>query len=126
MAGKSAAALGRLNDPSVGPLVETFAINEIAKQLTWSATSARLHHLRDSEGLEVDAIIEAADGRVVAIEIKASTVPRVHDAAPMATLRDRLDRVGGDFTMGVVLHTGDRRVVLGDRLVGLPIADLWT
>ena len=126
MAGKSAAALGRLNDPSVGPLVETFAINEIAKQLTWSATSARLHHLRDSEGLEVDAIIEAADGRVVAIEIKASTVPRVHDAAPMANLRDRLDRVGGDFTMGVVLHTGDRRVVLGDRLVGLPIADLWT
>lgn len=44
----------------------------------------------------------------------------------MATLRDKLDRVGADFVVGVVFHTGDRRVPLGDRLVGLPIADLWT
>jgi hypothetical protein len=43
----------------------------------------------------------------------------------MATLRDKLDRVGDDFVGGVVFHTGDRRVSLGDRLVGLPIADLW-
>lgn len=124
--GKGPDALGRLNDPSVGPLVESFVIAEIAKQLTWSETTARLHHLRDRDGLEVDAIIEAADGRVVAIEVKASTVPRARDAAPMATLRDRLDRVGNDFVGGVVFHAGERRVALGDRLVGLPIADLWT
>ncbi len=124
--GKGPAALGRLNDPSVGPLMESFVVAELAKQLTWSNVSARLHHLRDSVGLEVDAIVEAADGRVVAIEVKASTVPRADDAAPMASLRDRLDRVGHDFVVGVVFHTGDRRVSLGDRLVGLPIADLWT
>lgn len=124
--GKGHDALARPNDPSVGPLVESFAIAEIAKQLTWSKTSARLHHLRDRDGLEVDAIIESSDGRVAAVEVKASTVPRPGDAAPMASLRDRLDRVGDDFVVGVVFHTGDRRVVLGDRLVGLPIADLWT
>ncbi len=124
--GKSPEALSRLNDPSVGPLMETFVVNEIAKQLTWSDTSARLHHLRDRGGLEVDAVVEAPDGRVLAVEVKSSTVPRVADAAPMATLRDRLDRVGEDFIAGVVFHTGDRRVTLGDRLYGLPIADLWT
>lgn len=124
--GKGPEALTRLTDPSVGPLVETLAINELAKQLTWSDVTARLHHFRDSDGLEIDAIIEAADGRVIAIEIKASTVPRQVDAAPIAKLRDRLDRVGQDFVAGIVLHTGDRRVALGDRLVGLPLADLWT
>jgi predicted AAA+ superfamily ATPase len=124
--GKGSDALGRLNDPSVGALVESFVIAEIAKQLTWSGVSARLHHLRDRDGLEVDAVIEAADGRVVAVEVKSSTVARSGDAAPMASLRDKLDRVGHDFVAGVVFHTGDRRVTLGDRLVGLPIADLWT
>ncbi len=124
--GKGADALARLDDPSVGPLVESFVIAEIAKQLTWSETSARLHHLRDRDGLEVDAIVEASGGRVLAIEVKASTVPRVHDARHLASLRDKLDRVGDDFVAGIVFHTGDRRVSLGDRLVGLPIADLWT
>ena len=71
-------------------------------------------------------VLEAPDGRVVAVEVKASTVARPPDAAPMARLRDRLDGVGDDFVAGVVLHTGDRRVALGDRLVGLPLADLWT
>jgi uncharacterized protein len=124
--GKDPAALARLNDPSVGPLVESFAIAEIAKQLTFAELSARLHHLRDRDGNEIDAVIEAADGRVVAIEVKAATLARADDAATMARLRDRLDAVGGDFVAGVVLHTGDRRVGLGDRLAGLPIADLWT
>lgn len=124
--GKDAAALDRRNEPVTGPLVESFAIAEIAKQLTWSETSARLHHFRDRDGVEVDAVIEAADGRVVAVEIKASTVPRPQDTAPLRILRDRLDRAGGEFVAGVVLHTGDRRVRLGDRLFGLPLADLWT
>jgi len=120
--GKNPASLARLNDPSVGPLVESFVIAE----LTWSQTSARLHHLRETDGLEIDAIIESLDGRVTAVEVKASTVPRPADAAPMATIRDRLDRVGDDFFGGIVFHTGQRRIKLGDRLIGLPIADLWT
>ncbi len=82
--------------------------------------------MRDRDGLEVDAIIETSDGRVLAVEVKASTVPRAVDASPMARIRDKLDRLGSDFTAGVVFHTGDRRVPHGNRLVGLPVADLWT
>ncbi len=124
--GKDATALARLNDPSVGPLVETFVVDELAKQLTWSATPARMFHLRDRGGLEVDALLEASDGRVVAVEIKASTIARRADAAAMASLRDRLDHVGDQFVVGIVFHTGTQRRALGDRLVALPIADLWT
>ena len=89
--GKGPDALGRLNDPSTGPLLESFVVAELAKQLTWSQTSARLHHLRDRDGLEVDAIVESADGRVIAVEVKSPTIARAQDAAPMGALRDRLD-----------------------------------
>ena len=124
--GKTPTALARLNDSSVGPLIESFVIAELAKQLTWSETSARLHHFRDRDGLEIDAIIESADGHVIAVEVKAATVARPADTKSMAVLRRRLDEVGTDFVVGIVFHTGDRRIQLGDRLIALPIADLWT
>lgn len=124
--GKSAAALARLNEPSAGPLLETLVANELAKQLTWSSIPARLHHFRDSGGAEVDVVLEGDDGRVVAVEVKASRTPRPEDARGLTLLRDRLDRAGDDFSVGVVLHTGPHRVSLGDRIVALPIADLWT
>ena len=124
--GKTPTALARLNDSSVGPLIESLVIAELAKQLTWSETSARLHHFRDRDGLEIDAIIESADGHVIAVEVKASTVARPADTKSMAVLRQRLDEIGTDFVVGIVFHTGDRRIQLGDRLIALPIADLWT
>lgn len=124
--GKDAEALARPQDPMTGPLVESFAVAEIAKQLTWADTSARLYQFRERNGLEVDCIVEAYGGRLLAIEIKSSTIARTEDAAPMATLRDRMDTLDGRFAAGIVFHTGDRRVSLGDRLVGLPLADLWT
>jgi len=124
--GKDERALLRQNDPALGGLVESFVIGELAKQLTWSGTAARLYHYRDRDGDEADAIIEASDGRVLAIEVKASSVPRIGDAGSIARLRDRLDRVGDEFVVGVVFHTGDQRVKLGDRIIGLPIADIWT
>jgi predicted AAA+ superfamily ATPase len=126
LTGRDAAALARRHEPLVGPLVESFVIAELAKQLTWSTISARLSHFRDRDGLEIDAVIEANDGRVLAVEIKASTIARSDDAQHLARFRDRLDAIGSDFVSGIVFHTGDRRSRLGDRLYGLPISDLWT
>ncbi|MGQ0843305.1 MAG: ATP-binding protein [Sporichthyaceae bacterium] len=124
--GRQPAMLRNPTEPATGPLVETFVVNELAKQLTWSQVSARLNHFRDRDGVEVDAILESTDGRVVGIEVKASTTPRSEDFAGLAKVRDALDRSGGNFLAGVVLHTGDARLPFGDRLVALPIADLWT
>ncbi|HUP68889.1 MAG TPA: ATP-binding protein [Acidimicrobiales bacterium] len=126
MLGKEASALRRPNDPAVGPLVETFVTNEITKQLGWSETGARLYHFRDNDGPEVDLVLEADDGRVLALEAKATSTPRPEDARWLALLRERLDASGGEFVGGVVFHTGGRRLPLGDRLIALPIADIWT
>lgn len=124
--GKEPVALRLPTEPSTRPLFETFVANELAKQLTWVETPARLFHFRDSGGAEVDLIVEADDGRVVAIEVNASSTPRSDDFSGLTLLRDRLDRSGGHFVAGIVIHTGDRRRSFGDRLYALPAADLWT
>lgn len=123
---KDPAALARPTDTSVGGLVETFAANEIAKQLTWDDTGARLHHFRDRDGPEIDLILERPDGRVVAIEVKTAMSPGFDAFRWLAWLRDRLDRIGTDFVHGFVLHTGPNRLSFGDRLTLLPLDALWT
>jgi hypothetical protein len=126
LAGKDPVALARPTDTSVGGLVETFVVNEVAKQLGWNQPEARLHHYRDHRGPEVDLILEAPDGRVVAIEVKAAISPGPGTARWLKWLRDRLDLLGNDFVHGFVLHTGPNRASLGDRLTLLPIEALWS
>ncbi|MGI9004293.1 MAG: hypothetical protein ACR2GH_22020 [Pseudonocardia sp.] len=70
--------------------------------------------------------MESVDVRFVAVEIKSTATPRPEDFRWLQVLRDRLDRAGGEFVAGVVLHTGERRLPFGDRLVALPAADVWT
>lgn len=108
--------------PTRGSLFETFVVNELVKQRSWSATSVALHHLRDRNGPEVDVVIEAADGRVVAIECKAAISVRAEDFRGLIWLRDRL---GPEFVHGVVLHAGPRALPFGDRLSSLPMSALW-
>lgn len=124
--GRQPAALRMPTDPAAGPLVETFAVNELAKQLTWCETFARLFHYRDRDGFEVDAILESDDGGIVAVEVKATSTPRTEDFRGVVKMRDAIDQARGRFVAGVVLHTGSRRLSFGDRLVALPLADLWT
>ena len=126
LASKDPAALARPADTSVGGLVETFAANEVAKQLTWDDSGIRLHHYRDRSGAEIDLILEAPDGRIVAIEVKAAVSPGPDATRWLVWLRDRLDRFGNDFVHGFVLHTGPTRISLGDRLTLLPLDALWT
>jgi predicted AAA+ superfamily ATPase len=105
-----------------GALVETFVALELRKQLAWSAVSATLHHYREHDGTEVDLVLEAADGRVVGVEVKAGH--RLGDDAPRHLARLR-DAVGHRFVRGIVLYGGPTVVPLGDRLWALPISALW-
>lgn len=113
----------RQQDPIAGPLLENFALSEIARQLTWSATEARLYHYRNSDGQEVDVVLEANDGRVVGIEVKASETP------PSDAFRhlEHLRRVSGNrFHQGIVLYAGTRTLSFGDRMTAVPLSALWT
>ena len=57
------------------------------------AGKASLYHYRDSSKLEVDAIVEARDGRWLAAEVKLGGDEGIEQAArSLLRLRDRIDR----------------------------------
>lgn len=115
---------GNSTDTAVGGLLENFVLAELARQLTWADTSARLYHYRDRDQYEVDAVLEDNAGRVVAIEVKASETARTDDFAPLRMLQQRL---GGDrFSAGILLYCGSQTLSFGDRLACMPISALWT
>lgn len=117
-----------LADPvcaATGPLVETFVVDELIRQASFGDDGIRLAHFRTHDGVEVDVVVEAPDGRVGGVEIKASASVSSADFRHLARLRDLLDASGGRFVRGVVLYTGDHVLSFGDRLVAMPLAALW-
>ena len=123
LVGATPAALASAMHPALGPLVETFVVGEVARQQTWAETSCRLHHFRDRGGPEVDLVLEADDGRIAAIEVKASATVGSSDFKGLELLRDRLkDR----FLHGVVLYLGEKILSFGDRLTAVPVPALWS
>lgn len=119
--GATADDLAALNSPWFGPLLESYVVNEIAKQASWAERPVRLSHYRDRDQREVDLILER--GReVVGIEVKATATPLSAHAKHLVYLRERL---GSRFVAGVVLHTGHQRLQLGDRIAAVPISTLW-
>jgi predicted AAA+ superfamily ATPase len=114
----------RAKDPlaPVGPLLENFAIGEVARQLTWAEEPVQLFHYRDRDQVEVDMVLDAA-GSVVGIEVKAAETVRAED---FRGLRHLANRLGGRFLAGIVLYAGEQQLSFGDRLTALPMAALWT
>jgi uncharacterized protein len=120
--GKTPAALENPTDPATGQLVETFVFAELRRQLTWAETEVALFHWQDRAGGEVDFVLEAADGRVVALEVKAGQTPKREWFRWLAHMRDTL---GEAFTAGVVLYGGQHTLPFGERLMAVPISALW-
>ncbi len=60
--GVNADALARPIAPALGSLLETFVVGEIRKQLSWSDQVISPYHFRDTTGIEVDIVLEKADG----------------------------------------------------------------
>jgi predicted AAA+ superfamily ATPase len=107
----------------LGRILDSFVMAQIRGEISVSASRLRAYHLRQQQGRhEMDIVLEAADGRVIGVEVKAEAAPTVRSARHLAWLRDEL---GDRFIAGVVLHTGPRPYALGDRLSALPISTLW-
>ena len=113
----------RLDSPAVGSLVESFVAVELLKQLDWSQAQPRMYHFRSHVGQEVDLLLEDARGRLVGIEVKASSEVSPDD---FRGLRALAEQIGPQFHRGVVLYAGRKAVPFGDRMRALPISSLWT
>jgi hypothetical protein len=105
-----------------GPLLEGFVGMELKKQCTWSRVKPGLFHFRSHDGSEIDFILEEPGGRLVGVEVKASTAVAGTDFKGLRYLAERLPK---RFHRGVVLYTGDEMVSFGPRLQAVPLSALW-
>jgi hypothetical protein len=106
-------------------LLETFAISELLKQVSWLEDVVTPGHWRTRDGVEVDLVLERSDGGVVGIEVKAGSRVQATDVRHLAALADRL---GDAWLGGVALHTGNRAFTIDEPrgIHVLPLDRLWS
>lgn len=106
-----------------GHLLETFVVGELVKQASWLDQPVTLGQWHSRDGDEVDLVIEADDGDVVAFEIKAAARVPGKDLRGLRMLREGL---GSRFRGGYALSTAPRAYTAEDRIHVVPIDRLWT
>lgn len=107
----------------LGSVFENFVCMELVKQLTWADVQPRLYHFRTADNrFEVDFVLEAPDGRIVAIECKASSSV---DEGSFKGLRYLKEQTGAQFHRGIVLYTGEYTLTFGADLQAVPVSALW-
>jgi hypothetical protein len=90
----------------LGLLFESMVIRDL--RVYAQAADAEVLHYRDSDGLEVDAIVEARDGRWAAFEIKLGFHLVEEAAASLHKFVKRIDtgRCGPPAALGVIIGSG--------------------
>ena len=89
-------------DPEfLGRLFEAMVIRDL--RIYAQAADARVFHYREKEGLEVDAIVEAADGRWAAFEIKLSGRRVAEGAKNLNRLAKRMEGSDHDKPSALVV-----------------------
>jgi uncharacterized protein len=114
----------RLGEPggAAGQVLESMVFSELARQLTWADQRATLFHYRTKDGLEVDAVLETPDGRLVGIEVKAGATVRSED---LAGLRHLAALAEDRFVAGYVLYTGQQTLPFGEKIRAVPMDAMW-
>ena len=107
----------------LGLLFESMVVRDL--RVYAQANDARVFHYRDNTGLEVDAIVETADGRWAALEIKLGIGQVDAAATNLLKFADRVDmqKCGEPALLGVIVGTGYgyRR---GDGVAVMPVGAL--
>jgi uncharacterized protein len=106
----------------LGPILETFVFSEIMKQTAWLDEACLLHHFRDKDQNEIDIVVEANDGKLIGIEVKAAATVNTGDFKALRKLSDVCD---DNFKLGVVLYDGERIVPFGKHMFAAPMSCAW-
>jgi len=89
-----------------GFLFESMIVRDL--RIYAQASDAKVSHYRDNTGLEIDAIVEAVDGRWCAFEIKLGTGKVDEAAANLIKFKNRIDltKCGVPGTLAVIVNGG--------------------
>ena len=106
----------------MGHLLESFVVQQLVAQATWTDPDLRIWHYRDKDQVEVDVVVTRGR-KTWGIEVKASGAIAQGDGRGLARLADRC---GDDFVSGVLLYAGRDVLPLGyPRMLAVPLRDLW-
>lgn len=119
--GIDAVVLSRERD-RLGPLLETFVLQELRRQASWHPDPIDFFHYRDRDGFEVDVVLERGSTAIAGVEVKAAA--SVNDA-DFRGLRKLREAAGRRFAAGVVLYDGTAAIPFGDNLFAVPLRSLW-
>ena len=106
----------------LGPLLETFAFQELRRLASWRPEPLEFFHFRDRDGYEVDIVIEQGAAAVAGIEVKSTGTVTDADFGGLRKLRDS---AGRDFVAGVVLYDGTTTTRFSPDMFAVPISALW-
>ena len=106
------------DDTSRGIALESYVGMELVKAAGVAGARGEVMHYRTTKGTEVDFVIEAADGRVVGVEVKGTRSVDAHDFRRFERLEESL---GDQFVRGIIFYTGERAVTFGERLSAWPV-----
>jgi len=90
----------------LGLLFESLVVRDL--RVYAQASDATVVHYRDNTGLEVDAIVDASDGRWAAFEVKLGQRQIDAAAASLLTFASRVDteKCGAPSALGVITAAG--------------------
>jgi predicted AAA+ superfamily ATPase len=102
-------------------VLENFVAAEIRKELSLM-TGYGLYFLRTSDQKEIDFLIEAPDGKILAVEVKASAYVGPEDFKHIAFFKTA---AGGALARGIVLYQGEKIIRFEEDLYAVPFPALW-
>jgi len=104
----------------MGRLLESFVIQQLHAQATWTDPDLRFWHYRDKDQVEVDLVITRGE-KVWGVEVKASRTVGARDGKGL----DRLaEQCGADYQGGCILYDG-RDVLPAGKHLAVPLRKLW-
>lgn len=106
----------------LGPMLETFVLQELRRQASWHTDPVDLFHYRDRDDFEVDIVLERGGVAVAGVEVKAGASVTDADFRGLRKLRAA---AGQQFASGVVLYDGASAVRFDDNLFAVPLRGLW-
>ncbi len=108
--------------PTLGSMLETFALQELRRQASFEPESIGFYHFRDRDDFEVDIVLERGHAEVAGVELKAAASVNEADLRGLRKLRDA---AGKRFVAGVILYDGSATIDFRDGLFAVPVRKLW-
>lgn len=104
-----------------GHMVETFVLQELIKQASWSQEHLSFYHYRDRDRHEIDFVIEVTGRGVIVIEVKTHATVKSSDFRSIRKLREHTS----NFLAGIVLYDGLWTQRIEQNLYAIPLARIF-